>query len=78
MLMLPAFLLAEIALSYFGIGVQEPEASLGNMLSSASDLNLLRSQPFSLLSPAFVIFIFVIAVRLITGREREKAGLFPA
>ncbi len=70
LLMLPAFLLAEIALSYLGVGVQEPEASLGNMLTSASDLNLLRSQPGSLLSPAIVIFIFVLGIRLLSGRKK--------
>jgi len=66
LLMLPAFLLAEITLSYFGIGLQEPEASLGNMLSAASDLNLLRAQPISILSPAIVLFIFVLGIRLVS------------
>ena len=70
LLMLPAFLLAEIALSYLGVGVQEPEASLGNMLTAASDLNQLRTQPVSMLSPAIVIFIFVLGIRLVSGREK--------
>jgi peptide/nickel transport system permease protein len=75
LLMLPAFLLAEIALSYFGVGVQEPEASLGNMLTAASDLNLLRSQPVSVLSPAIVIFIFVLGIHLLSDRKKDvKAG----
>lgn len=69
LLMLPAFLLAEIALSYLGVGVQEPEASLGNMLTAATDLNQLRTQPISMLSPAIVIFIFVLGIRLFSGRE---------
>lgn len=73
-LMLPTFLLAEVALSYFGVGVQEPEASLGNILTAASDLNLLRSQPVALLSPAIVIFVFVMAIRLIT-MKKKTAGL---
>jgi peptide/nickel transport system permease protein len=72
LLMLPAFLLAEVALSYLGVGVQEPEASLGNMLTSASDLNQLRSQPFAVLSPAIMIFIFVLAIRLLSGRRKEE------
>ena len=72
LLMLPAFLLAEIALSYLGVGVQEPEASLGNMLTAASDMNLLRSQPFSVLSPAIVIFIFVLSIHLLSDRKRSR------
>lgn len=64
-LMLPAFLLAETALSFLGVGLQEPEASWGNMLASATDLTLLREQPFVLLTPAIAIFIFVLGVRLL-------------
>ena len=71
-LMLPTFLLAEVALSYFGVGVQEPEASLGNILTAASDLNQLRLQPIAVLSPAIVIFVFVLAIRLITSQNRER------
>ena len=74
LLMLPAFLLAEIALSYLGVGVQEPEASLGNMLSAASDLSLLRSQPFAVLSPAIVIFVFVLAIRLLSEKKTRSAS----
>ena len=74
-LMLPTFLLAEVALSYFGVGVQEPEASLGNILTAASDLNQLRSQPVALLSPAIVIFVFVIAIRLITTKKKTSGPL---
>jgi peptide/nickel transport system permease protein len=70
--MLPAFLLAEIALSYLGVGVQEPEASLGNMLTAASDLTQLRAQPVSMLSPAIVIFIFVLGIRLLSGQEKRR------
>ena len=68
-LMLPAFLLAEIALSFLGVGLQEPEASLGNMLSSAADISMLRNSPFLLLSPAIVIFLFVLGIRLAARRR---------
>jgi ABC-type dipeptide/oligopeptide/nickel transport system permease subunit len=63
-LMLPAFLLAETALSYLGVGVQEPAASWGSLLTAASSLTELRDSPFLLLSPAFAIFLFVLGVRL--------------
>ncbi|MEP6705340.1 MAG: ABC transporter permease subunit, partial [Acidobacteriota bacterium] len=70
LLMLPAFLLAEVALSYLGVGVQEPEASLGNMLTAAGDLNQLRAQPISILSPAIAIFVFVLGIRLLSDRKK--------
>lgn len=64
-LILPAFLLAEVALSFLGVGLQEPEPTLGNMLSLAGDLTQLRDSPFLTLSPAVAIFMFVLGVRLI-------------
>jgi peptide/nickel transport system permease protein len=70
-LMLPAFLLAETALSFLGVGVQEPAASWGNMLVSASNLTLLGQQPLVLLSPAFAIFLFVLGVRLLSDGLRR-------
>jgi len=73
MLMLPAFLIAEIALSYLGVGLQEPEASLGNMLTAASDLNQLRQHPVIILSPAILIFIFVIGIRLLSEKSHESS-----
>lgn len=73
-LMLPAFLLAEVALSFLGVGLQEPEPSLGNMLAAAGDLSLLASQPLALLSPAIVIFVFVLGVRLISREQANTPG----
>ena len=75
-LMLPAFLLAETALSFLGVGVQEPEPSWGNMLTSAGDISLLSRTPFLLLAPAFCIFLFVLGVRLLSdglraGRDKN-------
>lgn len=65
-LILPAFFLAEIALSFLGVGLQEPEPSLGNMLTSAADLTQLSQYPFLLLSPAVIIFLFVLGIRLLS------------
>ena len=70
LLLLPTFLLAEVALSYLGVGLQEPEPSLGNMLTAAGDLDQLRSQPFSVLSPALAVLLFTLGVRLIGRSER--------
>jgi peptide/nickel transport system permease protein len=70
-LMLPAFLLNETALSFLGVGLQEPEPSWGNMLSAAGDLTLLQAQPFLMLTPALAIFLFVLAVRLLSDNFRQ-------
>lgn len=72
LLMLPAFLLAETSLSFLGVGLQEPEASWGNLLADATNLTLLeRHDAWPILAPAFVISIFVLGVRLL-GRGLER------
>jgi peptide/nickel transport system permease protein len=71
-LMLPTFLLAETALSFLGVGLQEPEASWGTMLVAASDLTQLEGDSsWTLLAPAAAIMLFVFGLRLL-GRELEK------
>ncbi|MBD0373842.1 MAG: ABC transporter permease subunit, partial [Pyrinomonadaceae bacterium] len=65
-ILLPAFLLTETALSFLGVGLQEPEPSWGNMLTAANDITLLTTQPLLILSPAFAIFLFVLGVRLLS------------
>lgn len=69
--MLPYFLLSEVALSFLGVGVQEPQPSLGNMLASAADISQLQRSPMLLLSPAIVIFVFVIAIRIVADRRAD-------
>lgn len=69
-LMLPVFLLAEVALSFLGVGLQEPEPSLGNMLSTAADMSQVGGSPMILLSPAIAIFVFVLAIRLV-GMQKD-------
>jgi peptide/nickel transport system permease protein len=64
-LMLPFFLLTETALSFLGVGLQEPEASWGNMLAAAGDITQLSNHPLELLSPAVAIFLFVLGARLL-------------
>jgi peptide/nickel transport system permease protein len=72
-LLLPVFLLAEVALSFLGIGLQEPEPSLGNMLSASGDLTQLSAAPFVILSPAIAIFFFVLGIRLIAWHSSPRS-----
>lgn len=59
-LAIPGFILGESALSFIGLGVQEPYPSWGNMLSAAlSNVQLLELQPWILL-PGVVIFLTVL------------------
>ncbi len=69
--MLPYFLLSEVALSFLGVGLQEPQPSLGNMLSAAADINLLQRDPVVLLLPAIVIALFVLSIGVIKQNLRS-------
>lgn len=55
--------LAEAGMSYLGIGVQPPDASLGRMLSEAQ--TYLFSQPSLALIPGFMIVILVLGFSLV-------------
>jgi peptide/nickel transport system permease protein len=55
--------LAEAALSYLGLGVQPPQASLGTMLSTAADL--LNSSPQLTVEPGLMIMLLVLCISVI-------------
>lgn len=62
--LIPAFILGEITLSFLGVGVQEPDPSWGNLLTAATSLRAMTDFPW-LLSPAVFIFVTVAAFNLI-------------
>lgn len=53
----------EASLSYLGVGIQPPGASWGNMLSS--NLQLWRSKPWLVLTPALVLGIFTLCINFL-------------
>jgi peptide/nickel transport system permease protein len=56
----PAYILGEVFLSFVGLGIQEPLASWGNMLTAAQSVRVLRDFPW-VLTPGLLIFITVLA-----------------
>jgi peptide/nickel transport system permease protein len=65
-------ILAEAALSYLGLGVQPPSASLGSMLTSAA--NLLNSSPQLTVEPGVVIIVLVLCVSLVGDALRDVSA----
>jgi len=59
-LLVPAYILAEVTLSFLGVGIQEPAPSWGNMLSAAQDLRTLSQFPWTLI-PGLFLFVTVLA-----------------
>lgn len=64
-------MLDEAALSFLGMGVQPPDASLGNMLNGAQSLTVLTQQPWLWIPPGLVIIIVVVAINFIGDALRD-------
>ncbi|MEW6045841.1 MAG: ABC transporter permease [Bacillota bacterium] len=69
-LSVPGFIIAEAALSLIGVGVQEPYASWGNMLSKATNVNSMARYPWTLVS-GFAIFLAVLSYNFLGDGVRE-------
>lgn len=68
---LAASMLDEAALSFLGLGVQIPQASLGNMLNGAQSLTVLTTQPWMWIPPGVVIVVLVMAVNFVGDALRD-------
>src|SRR5690606_35558038 len=69
-LAIPGFILGEWGLSFIGLGIQEPFASWGNMLSAGTNLTTLRQFPWILI-PGVFIFISVLAWNFVGDGLRD-------
>ena len=68
-LLIPTNILFEAALSFLGVGIQEPTASWGLMLNRA--INYYQSDPEFLLVPGIAIFLTVLAFNLLGDGLRD-------
>lgn len=64
-------MLDEAALSFLGMGVQPPAASLGNMLNGAQSLTVLTRQPWLWIPPGVMIVVLVIAINFVGDALRD-------
>ena len=62
-------ILAEAALSFLGVGIQDPAPSLGGMVSSAR--NFMTVAPWTILIPGAVIMIMVLVINLMGDSLRD-------
>lgn len=64
-------ILDEAALSFLGMGVQPPQASLGNLLNGAESVSVLTGMPWLWVSPGVAIIILVICTNFIGDALRD-------
>ena len=71
MLTIAGAILAEAGLSFLGLGVQIPQATWGNMMTSAQSMFILENNPWIWLPPGFAISMTVIAVNFMGDGLRD-------
>ncbi|MFN8657020.1 MAG: ABC transporter permease [Candidatus Obscuribacterales bacterium] len=70
-LQVPSFILSESGLSFLGLGIQQPDASWGNMLKEAQDnVNDLLDRPW-LITPGIAIFITILCFNTVGDVLRD-------
>ncbi len=69
-LSVPSYILSESGLSFLGLGIQQPDASWGNMLKEAQEFTNIIYRPW-LLTPGFLIFVSVLAFNVIGDTIRD-------
>ncbi len=69
-LSIPYYILSEVVLSFLGVGIKEPAASWGTMLTGARQTSVLLQAPWLLL-PGAAIFVTVMAYNLLGDGLRD-------
>lgn len=71
-LYIPYYILGEVALSFLGVGIQEPEASWGLMLREAQNVAYLTDYRW-VVTPGYFIFVAVMAFNFLGDGLRDAA-----
>jgi len=69
-LSVPSYILSESGLSFLGLGIQQPDASWGNMLKEAQEFTNILYRPW-LLTPGALIFLAVLSFNLLGDTIRD-------
>ena len=69
-LSVPGYILGESGLSFLGLGIQQPDASWGNMLKEAQEYTNILYRPW-LLIPGYLIFVTILSFNLIGDTIRD-------
>lgn len=66
----PGYILGEAGLSFLGLGIRDPMASWGNMLSAAQNITVLENYHW-ILAPGFFIFVTTLAFNFLGDGLRD-------
>lgn len=68
---LPANIVAEATLSFLGVGIPAPNASLGNMIADVQRSAMYQVQPWFLATPALTLFFIVLGFNSLSSGLRN-------
>ncbi|MEO0801906.1 MAG: ABC transporter permease [Cyanobacteria bacterium J06642_2] len=67
----PSFIVAESVLSLIGLGIQQPDASWGNMLSLATNASVMVLQPWLIVPPTLLVMMTVLSFNILGDSLRD-------
>lgn len=70
-LSIPSFIIGESALSFLGLGINQPDPSWGNILSEGKDLGNILLRPWLVYCPTLLIFVTVLSFNLLGDHLRD-------
>lgn len=70
-LLVPQYVIAEVTLSFFGLGLSEPLPSWGNLLASLQQYNILVSY-WWMFAPALTLVVFCLGYLMVANAFHEK------
>lgn len=71
-LSIPGFIIGESALSFLGLGINQPDPSWGNILAEGKDLSNILTRPLMIWAPALMIFLAVFAFNVLGDYLRDR------
>ena len=74
-LLIPALLSAEAAISFLGLGFPEPTPSWGTLLQDAANVRVMTEAPW-MLAPAVALFLVVLGVQLVGAPSHSERAFF--
>ncbi len=71
-LSVPGFIIGESALSFLGLGINQPDPSWGNILAEGKDLSNILTRPYLIWMPSLLIFAAVVSFNVLGDWLRDK------
>ncbi len=70
-LSIPGFIIGESALSFLGLGINQPDPSWGNILAEGKDLSNILTRPWIIWAPSLLIFAAVFSFNVLGDYLRD-------